>query len=103
MRKYLLGIMSLIAVTTLAVAIPAFAQAGSTTNAPDGTNRPVSRGQGMMKPEVFGTVSAINGDTLTILGHSGFGKDTATTTFTVDATNAKVTKIMPQLTFQLSL
>ena len=63
--------------------VPAFAQVG---------------GRGGMMPGIVGTVSAINGNTITVLGRQGFsrgvGKNTATsaTTFTVDATNAKVTK-----------
>ena len=42
-------------------------------------------------PGVFGTVSAISGDTLTVTS-KGFGKSTTATTYTVDATNATVTK-----------
>ncbi len=64
-------------------------------------------GGGAMKPGVFGTVSAINGDTLTVTGRGGFGgprpmttggttsvAPTAPTpvTYTVDATNATVKK-----------
>lgn len=55
-----------------------------------------------MKPAVFGTVSAINGDTLTVTskmggprGANGSSTSTAapvTTTYTVDATNATVFK-----------
>ena len=44
-----------------------------------------------MQPGVFGTVSAISGNTITITS-KGFGKNTATTTYTIDATNATVTK-----------
>jgi hypothetical protein len=42
-------------------------------------------------PGVFGTVSAINGSTLT-LNSKGFGPNATATTYTVDATNATVTK-----------
>jgi len=52
-------------------------------------------GGGMMGrtriPGVFGTVSVINGNTLTVTS-KGFGQNTTTVTYTVDATNAKVTK-----------
>jgi hypothetical protein len=52
-------------------------------------------GGGMMgrarMPGVFGTVSSINGNTLTITS-KGFGQNTTTTAYTVDATNAKITK-----------
>jgi hypothetical protein len=42
-------------------------------------------------PGVFGTVSAISGDTIT-LSSKGFGKNATATTYTIDATNATVTK-----------
>jgi hypothetical protein len=52
-------------------------------------------GRGMMGgariPGVFGTVSAINGNTLTVTS-KGFGQNVTATTYTVDATNATVTK-----------
>lgn len=58
--------------------------------------------KGEMKPGVFGTVSAISGNTLTLAGHTvngrigsgrgGFSTSTPTTVFTVDAANAKITK-----------
>ena len=44
-----------------------------------------------MKPAVMGTVSAINGTTVTVQSHS-FGKNAATTTYMVDASNATVFK-----------
>lgn len=57
----------------------------------NGTNR--GPGMGAMKPGVFGTVTAVNGNKITINGRTGFGPDaTATTTYTVDATNATVKK-----------
>ncbi|HEY5383265.1 MAG TPA: DUF5666 domain-containing protein [Candidatus Paceibacterota bacterium] len=48
-------------------------------------------GQAGRAPSVFGTVSAINGDTLTITS-KGFGANAAATSYTVDATNATITK-----------
>lgn len=48
---------------------------------------------GAMRPGVFGTVTSINGDIITVSGRQGFGPNaTATTTYTVDATNATVKK-----------
>lgn len=48
---------------------------------------------GMMgKPAVVGTVSAVSGTTITVSGRQGFSTSTPVTTFTVDATNAKVVK-----------
>lgn len=43
------------------------------------------------KPGVFGSVTAINGSTLTI-DSKGFGKSATETTYSVDASNATVTK-----------
>lgn len=61
----------------------------------------MTRGAGMVRPAVVGTVSAINGDTLTVTSH-GFGgmmgkpnttaSAPATTMYSVDATNAVVYK-----------
>ena len=42
-------------------------------------------------PGVFGTVSAINGSTITV-NSKGFGPNATATTYTVDGTNATVTK-----------
>ncbi len=50
------------------------------------------RGGMMGMKGVFGTVSAMNGSTLTVSGRQGFSTTTPNTTFTVDATNAKVMK-----------
>lgn len=48
-------------------------------------------GMGGRIPGVFGTVSAINGSTLTVTS-KGFGQNATTTTYTVNATNATVNK-----------
>ena len=48
-------------------------------------------GMGGRGPGVFGTVSAISGNTLTV-DSKGFGPNATATTYTVDATNATVTK-----------
>ncbi len=47
--------------------------------------------KGETPPGVFGSVSAISGDTLTVTS-KGFGQHATTTTYMVDATNATVTK-----------
>jgi hypothetical protein len=63
---------------------------GGTNHGPgmSGANR-----GGAMKLGVFGTVTAINGNIITINGRQGFGPTaTATTTYTVDATNAVIKK-----------
>jgi len=47
-------------------------------------------GEVRMMQGVFGTVSAVDGTTLTVLGRSA--SSTATTTFSVDASNARIVK-----------
>ena len=45
-----------------------------------------------MAPGIFGTVSAVSGTSLTVTGKQGFGPTSATTTYTVDASNSTVRK-----------
>jgi hypothetical protein len=89
------------ALLSAVLAIPAFAQTPVSAN--HGTwNGPAQGGQmrgnfggkpgTKMTPAVFGTVSAISGDSITLTGRAGFGTSTPSVTYTVDATNAKVTK-----------
>jgi len=85
-KKYISLVVALAAIGSLALAIPAFAQTAPTTGGRGGM---MGRGG---TPGIFGTVSAINGDTLTVNGSKGFGSNATNTTYTVDATNAKVTK-----------
>ena len=96
-KKYVYGFMVL-ASLALVVAVPALADTTTPANGPaggwtahlgGGMNR---GGRGMMKPGVFGTVSAVNGNTITVSGKTGFGTTATATTFTIDATNAKVMK-----------
>jgi hypothetical protein len=88
MKKYI----SILAVAagiaaSLIIAMPAFAQGNP------GGGWGMGRGGGQMqKPGVFGTVSAISGNTITITARQGFNNTTAATTYTVNATNATVTK-----------
>jgi len=89
-KKYVYGFMTLAILATVATAVPAFADNNVSSNQPKG-------GRGMMnrdniKPGIFGTVSAVNGNTITVSGKQGFGTSAVVTTFTVDATNAKITK-----------
>lgn len=98
-KKYVSGFMGLAVLATLAVAGPALAQTTpSTTNGGPGAwgGHMIGKGgprSGMMKPGVFGTVSAISGNIITVTGKQGFGATATTTvTYTVDATNAKVMK-----------
>lgn len=99
---------------SMALAIPAFAQVnvgvGANVNGQQGqghwngsmaggTPGAPGRGPGMpgasgmaMRPGVFGTVTSVNSDIITINGRQGFGSTTAAVSYTVDATNATVKK-----------
>jgi hypothetical protein len=85
-KRYLLMIVGLAAAGSLALAMTASAAAPTAVN---------GQWRGGMRlgqiPGVVGTVSAVNGNTITVTGKAGF-KSTTATTYTVDATNAKVTK-----------
>ena len=84
-------------VASMALSLPALAQTNSAdTNHVMGTWQGKGPGRmggpGMMKPGVFGTVTAVNGNTITVSGRSGFGSTSAAVIYTVDATNATVKK-----------
>lgn len=112
-KKYVSLAVGLAAVASLAGAVPVFADAGSGAGATTNQSATVrgnwmgnsKRGRTpMMKPAIFGTVSSVNGTVVTVSGVSGgrgfsqknnsAGSTTtpAATTFTVDASNAKVMK-----------
>lgn len=78
--------MTLALLTTIATATPALA---NTTTPPTQTK---VGNRANMKPAVFGTVSVVSGNTITVAGKQGFGTNAVSTTFTVDTTNAKITK-----------
>lgn len=106
---------------SLAVVIPAFAQtnvnvgAGVNVGAQGGFHNGANGGAryGGMQPGIFGTVSAVNGDTLTVVsgGHfmrpmpeqaSGTPVTMASTTYTVNATNAQIYKGTATTTVSIS-
>src|ERR1039458_9136111 len=87
MKKNISLIAGLAALGSLALAIPAFAQTGS-----GGAQGGFGRMRGGQPPAVMGTVSAISGNTLTVAGRQGFGSTATAITYSVDATNATVTK-----------
>ncbi len=109
-KKYLSFVLGLAMIFGFAVAAPALAQTTSLQAGWQGRGGPMmGRGNpsgAMMKPGVFGTVSAINGNILTVTSKGGLGgprpmtsgktsvAPTAPTpvTYTVDATNATVMK-----------
>ena len=89
----------LIIVFSFVSVTPAFASVTSTKNKANKPTVTQSRNGNLyygqikkMAQTISGTVSAINGNTITIYGKNGFGTSTPTTVFTVDATNAKVMK-----------
>ncbi len=99
MKKYILGVLMVFAMTGLGFASQAFAQTATGASPGWGPRGGMHGGTGMVRPAVVGTVSAINGDILTVTGKQ-FVKSTITGTpptsttviYTVDATNATVTK-----------
>ena len=99
-KKYAYMFTSLAVLTILATAVPALADAtASTTIQLKGNAWGANLDKGMdrgnkanMKPAVFGTVSAVNGNTITVTGKQGFGANAVATTFTIDATSAKIMK-----------
>jgi hypothetical protein len=93
-KKYVSIFAVLASFLILVAAAPAFAQTASTTNPGNSAWQGHMRaGTGrMMKPGVFGTVASVSGDVVTVNGKQGFGTSATSTTFTVDATNATVTK-----------
>jgi len=101
-KKYIYSLVALVTLTTLAGAISVSAQTtvpvGKPANGASWNGQMHNRAGGMNRaPGVFGTVSAINGNILTVASKQ-FPNKTATTTtatvttYTVDATNAKIMK-----------
>lgn len=99
--KYVSSLMGLAALVTLAMAVPALAATVTPTTGSAWAGHMGGGTRDTMKPGVFGTVSAISGDILTITSTHGMRPNTAgstatvaptTTTYTVDATNAIITK-----------
>lgn len=100
-KKYTYAVMALATLTTIGAATPAFAEttvnAGVSASAHVGFmggrgGRGGMMNHGNMKPMVFGTVSSISGNTIIVSGKQGFGSNATNVTYSIDATNAKVTK-----------
>ncbi len=96
-KRYFIGATALAAAVSLGAATSAFADTSTPAHPPAwGHNRPMNGNgygrMGRMGQGVFGTVTSINGTTLTVSGHQGFSTSTPAVTFTVDASNAKVMK-----------
>jgi hypothetical protein len=105
-NKKIYTISALAILVTLMSGTSAFAET-TAPNSPQVDNQGNHFGQirnndnkGMMRPTVVGQVTAISDNTITINGRQGYGrKDNTTTTpvittttFTIDATNAKIEK-----------
>ncbi|HTR18719.1 MAG TPA: DUF5666 domain-containing protein [Candidatus Paceibacterota bacterium] len=92
MRQTILyGLISILMALGLLTAVPAFAQG---TQGPGGWGGPGHMMGSMMRrpPGVFGSVTVVSGNTIT-LQSKGFGKSaTSTTTYSIDASNATVFK-----------
>ncbi|MES2060157.1 MAG: hypothetical protein V4438_03940 [Patescibacteria group bacterium] len=81
------------------VAVPAFAEdsvnvganAGLRMGARMEIRKDIKNDLKMMRPELVGKVTAVNGNILTVSGR-GFGRENATTSFSVDASAAVVVK-----------
>lgn len=99
-KKFASAAMAATMVASLALAIPAFAQ----DKGPDNDHGNKNGWQGMMRspgqmkkfedmrPGIFGTVTAINGNTITVNVHKTLATSSPATSYTVDATSAKVMK-----------
>ena len=100
-NKYAYALMAVATITTLATAVPALAENTKTTppaNAPAWGERMGGVGRDM-KLGVFGTVKSVSGNIITVTktnrmmpNNTGTSTTPTTTTYTVDATNAKITK-----------
>jgi hypothetical protein len=103
MNKKHLFSLALVAVVAAGAAIPAYAQndddrdddrgfrGENRERSMDDDNRPGIRGD-MSRPELVGKVTAINGTTLTVVGKGKERESSASTTFTVNASNATILK-----------
>jgi hypothetical protein len=106
-NKYVGATLASVAMMSSFVAVPVFAETAAinvNTNLNDTEvnasanmmmrGRGLGNGEGvrMKLPGVFGKVTAVSGNTITVIGSAGVRGDTVATTYTVDATNAKVTK-----------
>ena len=89
-HKYISLVIALAAVASMVIAVPVFAQTAPAGGRGGRFGGAAGNRGGM--PAVVGTVSAINGNSITVSGRQGFNSTTAATTYTVDATKAKVTK-----------
>ena len=95
-KKYVYSFLVLAVLAILATATPVIAAApAGGFGFGGGHGGGLGMGRGNIKPGVFGTVSAVSGNIITVTGRHGLSTNaasTSTTTYTVDATNATITK-----------
>ncbi|MFA6257563.1 MAG: hypothetical protein WC671_00950, partial [Candidatus Paceibacterota bacterium] len=97
-KKYIYSFIALATFLTLTSAVPVLADNNQSNNGVGGGfggGRMFNRGnnnRGMMRGGLYGTVTAVNGNTITMTVKRGSDANAVTTTYTVDATNAKITK-----------
>jgi hypothetical protein len=100
-KNYVSGVMALATLASLATASIAFAEDNNNEvqpipPAPFSTHisdrGDIKENVGMMRPAMFGTVTAVSGNAITVSAEKGFSGNTANATFTIDATNAKIFK-----------
>ncbi|MDD4989287.1 MAG: hypothetical protein PHV42_02575 [Candidatus Pacebacteria bacterium] len=102
MKKYVSVALGLGALMCLVFAVPAFADTSTPPTQPGWAEHGSRGGMMGMRPAVFGIVSAVSGNTITVTGRQfgprgagtpgGAPVPATTVTYTVDATNAKITK-----------
>jgi len=85
-KKYISLLTISLVLVSLLSATSAFAQGNR------GPGRGMMNRDATQKPAVVGTVSAISGNTITVVSKKDSENITTATTFTVDATNAKIVK-----------
>ncbi|HWA32074.1 MAG TPA: hypothetical protein VG694_01315 [Candidatus Paceibacterota bacterium] len=98
-KRYLYVVFTVIALGGLA-ATPALAENGNAGDHPRGSwfghfwggMHGGMGGADHMVPGIFGKVTAIDGNNISVAGKQGFGQDAADVTYSVDASNAKINK-----------
>ncbi len=84
-------------VASIATVIPTFAETSPVQGARgngfmNGKAGMANRGQGMMRQGIFGTVTAISGNTITVNSKKGFATTSTAVIYTVDASKATIRK-----------
>jgi hypothetical protein len=99
-KKYVYSFTALAMFLTLAITAPVFADDTSSNQSNNGVGGGFGGGamfnrgnkNGIMKHGVYGTVASIDGNIISVTKNLNSGTNAVTTTYTVDATNAKIIK-----------